>query len=67
MPSLLLLKIDNEEEETDETVRRRTRGCEEYEDSVFKVEELGVEGLIRDGTGLEGGGEVQRLGRADRW
>lgn len=59
IPSLLLLKIDNEDEETDEIVRRRARGCEEKDETVFKVDELGVEGLVKEDALPEGGGEVQ--------
>lgn len=59
IPSLLLLMIDNEEEETDEMVRRRARGCEEKDETVFKVDELGVEGLAIEEALLEGDGEVQ--------
>lgn len=51
--------IDSEEEETDEMVRRRARGCEEKDETVFKVDELGVEGLAIEDALLEGDGEVQ--------
>lgn len=59
IPSLLLLMMESEEEETEDIVRRRLRRCVENEESVFNVEELGVEGVVKDGTAVEGGGEVQ--------
>jgi hypothetical protein len=67
MPSLLLLMMEREEEETEERVLRMVRRGREEVESVFKVEELGVEGVIREGTALEGGGEGQRLARVERW
>lgn len=54
MPSLLLLNMD--EVEKVEAERRRIRGWAEVRDD--RVEELGVEGLMRDGTSV--GGEEDR-------
>jgi hypothetical protein len=46
-----------------EAERRRTRGYEaaEMEEREFRVEELGVEGLIREGILRGRGGEDDRL------
>jgi hypothetical protein len=64
---LLLLMMEREEDEADETVRRKLRRWIDTEERVFKVDELGVEGEIRDGTVLEAGGDVHSLERPARW
>jgi hypothetical protein len=61
---LLLLKIDSEDEDTEEAVRRMILRCETDEERVLRVEELGVEGLINEGKGL---GEEGRLRWFERW
>lgn len=54
----MLLIIDIEEAEVEErldAVRRRTRLWDEKEERVLRVDELGVDGLMREGTSAEYG------------
>jgi len=67
MPSLLLLMIENDEEETAEVDLRKLRRCTESVERVFKVDELGVEGVIKDGAALEGDGGLQGPGQVEDW
>jgi len=65
MPSLLLLMIESDEEETAEVDLRKLRRCTESVVRVFKVDELGVEGVIKDGAALEGDGGLQGPGQVE--
>jgi len=65
MPSLLLLMIESDEEETAEVDLRKLRRCTESVERVFKVDELGVEGVIKDGAALEGDGGLQGPGQVE--
>ena len=65
MPSLLLLMIESDDEETAEVDLRKLRRCTESVERVFKVDELGVEGVIKDGTALEGDGGLQGPGQVE--
>lgn len=49
-PLLLLLSMEMDVDEREDRVRRMTRGCDDKDDSVLRVDELGVDGLIREGT-----------------
>lgn len=66
MPLLLLLSMEMEAEERDEVVRRRARGWDESEERLVRVEELGVDGLMREGRSLSRGGEVSLRCRGER-
>lgn len=57
MPLLLLLNMEREPEDKVEAVRRKARGWEEKEEKLFNVVELGVDGLMRDGTSVGRGGD----------
>lgn len=59
--SLLLLLISESEVVREDSERRRKRGpSAEIDDSEFKVEVLGVDGLINAGTSTGGGGGDDR-------
>jgi len=68
MPALLLLLLNNEPEEIVEAERCKSRGSEEdREEILLRVVELGVDGLMRDGTSAGwGGDEDLRLVRGVR-
>jgi hypothetical protein len=57
MPLLLLLNMDRELEDKVEAGRCKGRGWEEKDEKLFKVVELGVDGLMRDGTSVGRGGD----------
>ena len=57
MSLLLLLNMDREPEDKVEAERRKERGWEEKDEKLFSVVELGVDGLMSDGTSVRGGGE----------
>lgn len=57
MSLLLLLNMEREPEDKVEAERRKERGWEEKDDKLFNVVELGVDGLMRDGTSVGGGGD----------
>jgi len=57
MPMLLLLSMEMEAEERVEEVRRRASGWDESDERLVRVEELGVDGLMREGRSLSKGGE----------
>lgn len=59
--------IENDEEETAEVDLRKLRRCTESVERVFKVDELGVEGVIKDGAALEGDGGLQGPGQVEDW
>jgi len=60
MSLLLLLNMDREPEDKVEAERRKERGWEEKDEKLFSVVELGVDGLMRDGTSVGGGGDEDR-------
>ena len=66
MPALLVL--NNEPEEVEDAERCKSRGAEEdREEILLRVDELGVEGLMRSGTSAGwGGDEDLRLVRGVR-
>lgn len=49
--------MDREPEDKVEAERCKTRGWEEKDEKLLSVVELGVDGLMRDGTSLGRGGE----------
>ena len=53
-------------EERVEDVRRRARGRDESEERLVRVEELGVDGLMREGRSLNRGGEESLRCRGER-
>ena len=57
MSLLLLLNMEREPEDKVEAERRKERGWEEKDEKLFKVVELGVDGLMREGTSVGGGGD----------
>ena len=57
--------IESDEEETAEVDLRKLRRCTESVERVFKVDELGVEGVIKDGAALEGDGGLQGPGQVE--
>ena len=57
MSLLLLLNMDREPDDKVEAERRKERGWEEKDEKLFSVVELGVDGLMRDGTSVGGGGD----------
>ena len=57
MSLLLLLNMDREPEDKVEAERRKEQGWEEKDEKLFSVVELGVDGLMRDGTSVRGGGD----------
>ena len=59
--------IESDEEETAEVDLRKLRRCTESVERVFKVDELGVEGVIKDGAALEGDGGLQGPGQVEDW
>jgi hypothetical protein len=54
---LLLLNIDREPEDKVEAERCKAWGREEKDEKLFTVVELGVDGLMRDGTSVGRGGD----------
>ena len=57
MSLLLLLTMDREPEDKVEVGRCKGRGWEEKDVKLFSVVELGVDGLMRDGRSVMGGGD----------
>jgi hypothetical protein len=57
MSLLLLLNMEREPEDKVEAERRKERGWEEKDERLFNVVELGVDGLMSDGTSVGGGGD----------
>ena len=57
MSLLLLLNMEREPEDKVEAERRKERGWEEKDEKLFNVVELGVDGFMRDGTSVGGGGD----------
>jgi len=49
MPSLLLLMIESDEEETTEAGLQKLRRCTEKVENELSVDELGVEGVTKGG------------------
>jgi hypothetical protein len=61
--SPLLLIMEMEEAEVRERLELRLRAAAEKEESVLRVDELGVDGLMREGTLLGRPGDDNRRGR----
>ena len=57
--------IESDDEETAEVDLRKLRRCTESVERVFKADELGVEGVIKDGAALEGDGGLQGPGQVE--
>ena len=61
IPLLLLLNIEREPEDRVEAERWKARGWEAKDEKLFRVVELGVDGLVRDGTSVGRGGDEDLL------